>query len=366
MKSLAIIGSTGSIGKSSLNVYLKNRKNFNLLCLAANSNLKKLIKQKKKYKSKYAFLFNDNIKDKNLINKDLFLDKYKNKKIDYIISGMSGYQAIDINFQLLKICKNLLIANKETIICGGPVFKKSAKKNNCNIIPIDSEHHCIDFFYKNFSNSKEVDKVYLTASGGPFYNKKINFNEKIKNVINHPTWKMGVKISVDSSNFANKVLELFEAMILFNLSYDKIKIKVEQNSLIHAIIKLKNNFLIPIIHLPKMEIPILNSLNLQNNFEFHTKNINFNICKPNLKKFPLINIGYKILKMNSHCAMIFFTVINEKLVNMYLKKAIKYGEITKILIKVFNNKKILKTIQKKIKNLSDIKKAIKFADNLEL
>ena len=197
MKTLAIIGSTGSIGKSALKVYEKNKKNFKLITLAANTNLNKLIKQYLKFKPKNIFLISNNKKTKdfkkNLISKDFFLKSNK-KKIDYVISGASGYDAININFELIKISKKLLIANKETIICGGKIFLDLAKKYKCEIIPIDSEHHCIDYFLKSFNFKKDIKKIYITASGGPFLNKKINYNEKLNKVINHPTWKMGKKL----------------------------------------------------------------------------------------------------------------------------------------------------------------------------
>tara|TARA_A100001015_G_scaffold44065_1_gene48408 strand:+ start:5661 stop:6758 length:1098 start_codon:yes stop_codon:yes gene_type:complete len=364
MKSIAIIGSTGSIGKTSLKIYLQNKKNFDLKCLAANSNLKKLLNQKKKYKPTYSFLINKNITNKSLIDKDQFINKFQKKKIDFIISGLGGYEAININFDLLKVCKNLLIANKETIICGGEIFLKNAKKNKCNVVPIDSEHHCIDFFYKNFFKKKEIKEVFIIASGGPFYSKRLTHNESIKKVINHPNWKMGKEISVNSSTFANKVLEIFEAKILFKLSNNQIKIRVEQNSLIHAIIKLNNNFLIPIIHVPNMEIPIKNSLGLENNFNLNLDYMKLNITNPSIFKFPIIKIGFDILRMNNHAAMIFFTVINERLVNMYLNKQIKYGEIAKILIKTFRNKYFLKKIT--VKNINDINYVINFAKKFNL
>ena len=174
MKTLAIIGSTGSIGKSALKVYEKNKKTFKLSTLAANTNINKLIKQYFKFKPKNIFLISDYVKTKKkkyLISKDFFLKK-KKKKIDYVISGVSGYDAININFELIKISKKLLIANKETIICGGKVFLDLAKKYKCEVIPIDSEHHCIDFFLKSFNLKKDIKKIYITASGGPFLKKK--------------------------------------------------------------------------------------------------------------------------------------------------------------------------------------------------
>ena len=177
MDTLAIFGSTGSIGTTSLNLYKKNKKKFNLLYLSAHNNYRKLKILEKKFNPKKIILTNKKLSNSIILNdkkiileKNLF-DKNK-KKIDYVISGVSGYEAIDFNFKLLKITKNLLIANKETIICGGDIFLKKAKKYNCNIIPIDSEHYCIYLLLSSFPDLKLIDKIYLPASGGPLLNKK--------------------------------------------------------------------------------------------------------------------------------------------------------------------------------------------------
>ena len=331
---LAIFGCTGSIGKSSLKVYSKNKDKFDLIYISANKNYKKLMKIQKMFKPKNYFLTSDIIKNKKFSKEKFFKSK---KKLDYIISGVSGYEALDLNYKLVKKTKNLLLANKETIICGGKIFLKYAKKNNCKIIPIDSEHHCIDYFFKNFKSKKNLDKIFITASGGALFKKKINYNEKIKNVLNHPTWKMGKKITVDSSTFANKVLELFEAHILFDLPRDKLDIKIDTSSRVHAIIKLKNNIYIPILHNPKMEIPISNSLNVNNLYDLKFKNIKLDLLEPDLNKFPIIKLGYKILSNYGHVGMILFTVINDRLVKLYIDNKIKYGDITKKLISLYQD-----------------------------
>ena len=371
MKTLAIIGSTGSIGKSALEVYRNNKKYFKLISLAANTNLNKLEKQYIKFKPKNIFLISSlenkkiNKNRKYLITKDSFLKKNQ-KKIDYVISGVSGYEAIKINFKLLKVSKKLLIANKETIICGGKVFLNLAKKNNCEIVPIDSEHHCIDFFLKSFNSKQDIKKIYITASGGPFLNKKINYNEKVNKVIDHPTWKMGKKISVDSSTFANKVLELFEAKILFDLPRNKLGIKIESKSNTHAIIKLNNNMLIPIIHHPRMEIPISNCLGVSSDFDINLNNFNFKFYDVNIKKFPLVKLGFDILKNCSMAGFIIFTVLNERLVEKYLKNELKYGEIVDKLVKLFKHNVLIKKSKKNINNVKEIFDIIEYAKKIKL
>ena len=369
MKTLAIIGSTGSIGNSALKVYEKNKKNFKLITLAANTNLNKLIKQYSKYNPKNIFLINDNkkkkLKKKYLISKKIFFNK-RQKKIDYVISGVSGYDAINVNFELIKISKNLLIANKETIICGGKVFLDLAKKYKCKVIPIDSEHHCIDLFLKSFNLQKNIKKIYITASGGPFLNKKINYNEKLNNVLNHPTWKMGKKISVDSSTFVNKVLELFEAKILFDLPDNKLGIKIDSKSNTHAIIKLQNNIILPIMHVPDMVIPISNCLGVRNNLQITLNNFYSKYDDVDVKKFPIVKLGFYILKNCTSAGFIIFTVLNQRLVEKYLKNEVKYGEIVDKLVKLFKHNDLLKKSKKNIKNIKDIFNIINYAKKIKL
>jgi len=348
MKTLAIFGSTGSIGKTALKVYELNKNKFDLVCLSAHSNIKKLLSQNNKFNTKNLVLTSLEKNYGKIKTFDCFL-KLQKKKIDYVISGFSGFEALDLNLKLLKFSKNLLIANKETIICGGKYFIKESAKKKCKIIPIDSEHHCINFFLNNIKSKKVIKNFFITASGGPFLNKKFNDNEPIKNVLRHPTWRMGKEISVASSNLSNKVLEIFEARVLFNLKASDIKIIIEKNSNIHVIVEFKNNIMLPIIHSPSMIIPISNALGVSNNFKFSLKNRNFLIQYPDLKKFPIITLGYKILSMKEPNGMIIFTVLNERLIKLYLNNKIKYSDILK----------------KKLSNINHILKFIKILKNIK-
>ena len=363
-KTLAIFGCTGSIGNSALKVYLKNKGKFNLLYLSAHTNYKKLNNIKSKFKPKKIFLSSQKYSASNIFIDNLFKNK---KKIDYVITGVSGYEALEFNFNLLKISKNLLIANKETIICGGKFFLNKAKNNNCKIIPIDSEHHCIDLFLNTFDRKKNIRGVYLTASGGPFLNKKFKYNEKISSVTKHPTWKMGKEISVNSSTLANKILELFEAKILFNIPSNHLKIIIDSKSNTHALFEFKNNIYISIIHKPSMEIPISNSLNISKlNKKIDFCNLNSNLVNVDLKKFPLVKLGYYILNNCNEAGYVIFTILNERLVKKYIENKIKYGEIIDNLISSFKDKKILKKSKNKLKNIKDIYKIIKYAKELKI
>ena len=373
MKTLAIFGATGSIGDSSLKVYKNNQRKFKLLYLSANKNYRKLKKLDNLYKPKKIILTDKKLNFiKSKIDKKIIFEKdllKKNlKKIDYVISGVSGYDALDLNLKLIRISKKLLLANKETIICGGDYLKKYASKYKCQIIPIDSEHYCINFFLKNFSqkNFKKINNFHLVASGGPFLNKNFRYNEPIEKVVKHPNWKMGKKISVDSSNFANKVLELFEAKILFNIPSNKIKISIEQKSNVHAIIEFKNNIYLPIVHSPNMLIPISGGLNVSNNIDLNFNKFKIKFTKLNLKKFPIIKLGYNILKLNNHVAMILFTIFNERLVKMFINNRIKYGDIANNLVKIFKCKKVSYLLKYNLRNYRDIKLVIDKANKIKI
>ena len=373
METLAIFGSTGSIGKTSLKIFEKNKNKFKLLYLSAHSNYLKLKVLDKKFNPKKIILTNKKKNEEIYLNdKKIILEKNlfnkSNKKIDYVISGVSGYEAIDFNFKLLKISKNLLIANKETIICGGHVFLNEAKKHRCNLIPIDSEHFCINYFFDRLSkiNTNEIEKVYLIASGGSLLNKKQNYNEKLKNVLNHPNWKMGKKITIDSSNLSNKILELFEAKILFNIPANKLGILIEPTSNTHAILKFSNGLHFSIMHTPDMSIPISSGLNIIYKDKLKFSKLKLSYIDPDNNKFPIIKIGYKILRNYGHVAMIFFTVLNDRLAMMYLENKIKYGDIGFYLVKAFKKLSLKKYYNKEVKNIDDILKMINIAKKLDL
>ena len=177
---------------------------------------------------------------------------------------------------------------------------------------------------------------------------------------------MGNKISVDSSTFANKILELFEAKILFNIKPENLKIIVEQKSNVHVVIKLKNNLYLPVIHSPNMQVAISNSLEVVNNNRISLDSLSINFLRPNLKKFPIINLGLTILSRYGHSGMILFTVLNERLVKMFLNKDINYGEIPKTLVKAFKKKTIINKSNIKLSNINDIFNIINYAKKIKL
>ena len=349
MKSkIAILGSTGSIGKSLINILKKDKKNINILLLTANKNYKELIAQVKFFKVKNIIVTNKSafkITKKVLLNKKI--NVYNNfesmnlilkKKVDYTMSAISGFEGLKPTLDIIKYSKKIAIANKESIICGWSLIKNNLNKYNTKFIPVDSEHFSIWSLIRNQKNLK-IEKVYITASGGPFVNFSINDFKSVtlKQALKHPNWSMGKKITIDSSTMMNKVFEIIEAKKIFNLEYNQLDILIHSKSYVHALIKFTNGLIKILAHDTDMKIPIFNSLYSDNIKKIDSKKINIstlnnlNFNKVNLKKFPIV----KIIRLLPNGDSLFETVIvsaNDCLVKNFLNKKITFLDISKILI----------------------------------
>ena len=373
-KVIAILGSTGSIGKNTLDLIEKDNKNFKIHLLSTNTNFKSIFNQAKKFKVKNIIIHNPEVfrkkKDffkKNKINVFENISEYikNNKKInlDYVMVAITGLAGLAPTIQIINRTKKIAIANKEAIICGWNLISNQLKKHNVRFVPVDSEHFSIwSLLDKNIQISKQIDKIFITASGGPFYNLPL---KKLKNIkpsqaTNHPNWKMGKKISVDSSTLMNKVFEIIEAKNIFDISYNKIKILIHPKSYLHALIKFNNGISKLLIHDTSMKIPIFNTLyDLEKSFKVKEINLNklndLNLSYVNKNKFPMINI----LNYLPNKISLFETVIvsaNDELVNLYLKNKIKYTDISRILIKTLKNHEFRKYKLIKPKNINQIEK----------
>ena len=261
----------------------------------------------------------------------------------------------------LNIQKKIAIANKEAIICGWDLIEKKLNKHKTKFIPVDSEHFSIWYAIQDIEKNL-IEKVYLTASGGPFLDKSYKKLKKvnIRQVTNHPNWKMGKKISTDSATMINKVFEVIEANKIFKIPYNKLSIIIHPKSYIHAIIKLRNGLTKIIVHDTNMKIPIFNSLYSSKKI-INSKKIDFKILNNldfrnvNPKKFPSI----KVLKMLPNKTSLFETIlvsINDKFVELFLKKKIKFTDISKKMNKMLNLNSFKKYKNIKPKNIEEIVK----------
>ena len=372
MKKIAIFGSTGSIGTSLLKIIRNDKKNFKIELLTANKDYKKLIKQAKFFNVKNIIIadYNSFLIAKKLL-KNTKIKVFKNfdslnnifnidKKIDYSMCAISGFQGLKPTLDIIKFTKIVAIANKESIICGWNLIKKNLKKYKTYFIPVDSEHFSIWSLLDN-NKKNNFEKIYITASGGPF--RKLSLkkfkNISIKDALKHPNWSMGKKITIDSATMMNKVFEIIEAKKIFDLNYKQLEILTHPKSYLHAIVKFNNGLSKLLVHDTNMKIPIFNSIYFNSNKKLKSKNIdievlnNLNLKKINNIKFPAI----KILKNLSEKDSLFETIIvsaNDKLVKLFLNNKIKFTDISNILLKITSIAEFNKFRSIKPKNIDDI------------
>ena len=372
-KKIAILGSTGSIGKQTLKIIKKDKKNFDVVLLSTNKNTKLILEQAKEFNVKNIVIKNYESYLK-LKKKIKYLKVHKNfdnleqfikKKLDYTMCAITGLEGLKPILKIVKHTKTIAIANKESIICGWCLINKQLQKHKTKFIPVDSEHFSIWSVIRDL-NSSVVENIIITASGGPFFNNKNN-SLKItpKLASSHPNWKMGAKISVDSSTLMNKVFEIIEAKKIFNIELKKFKILIHPKSYVHAIVKLKNGLIKIVAHDTDMKIPITNSLYLNENKFIKTKNINVKILnnlkltEVNKKQFPLIKLLKAVPKNNTLFETLLVSM-NDELVSLFLNKKISYDQISKNLLSRINSKSFSKFKRKKLNNLAQIEKLNNF------
>jgi 1-deoxy-D-xylulose-5-phosphate reductoisomerase len=377
MKKIAIFGSTGSIGSSLLKIIKDDQKNFKIELLTANKNYKKLIKQVKLFNVKNIIVTDYNsflITTKLLKNTKVKVFKNFNSlnrifninnKIDYSMCAISGFQGLKPTLDIIKFTKTIAIANKESIICGWNLIKRDLKKYKTYFIPVDSEHFSIWSLLDN-NKKNNFEKIYITASGGPF--RKLSLkkfkNISIKDALKHPNWSMGKKITIDSATMMNKVFEIIEAKKIFDLNYKQLEILIHPKSYLHAIVKFNNGLSKLLVHDTNMIIPIFNSIYFNTDKKIESKNIdikvlnNLNLKKIDKIRFPVIKILNNLCNEDSLFETIIVTA-NDKLVKLFLNNKIKFTDISNMLIKIcniteFNKFKSIKPRNiEQIHNLSD-------------
>jgi 1-deoxy-D-xylulose-5-phosphate reductoisomerase len=368
-KKIAILGSTGSIGKTLIEIIKKDKKNFEVILLTAHKSYKEILKQAKILqvknliitdKKSYLNLSKNKLGKIKIYNNYDSFNKIFKKKIDYVMSSISGINGLVPTIKIIKFTKKIAIANKEAIICGWHLIKKDLKRFNTSFIPVDSEHFSI-FYSLQGNKISNVNKIYLTASGGPLINTPRNkFKDiKISEAINHPNWKMGKKISVDSATMMNKVFEIIEAKKIFNIKYEALRYIGTPSSYVHAIIKFNDGMVKIIAHDTNMRIPIFNSLYENQNKKIKTDKLNLkklnllNLKKVDLNKFPSIKIIKKLKNKESSLETV-IVLANDILVNHFLLKKIYFTDITKFLQKLISMKKFKNYSNNKLDNINSI------------
>ena len=369
-KKIAILGSTGSIGESTLKIIQRDKKNFKINLLTTNKNINRVFKQAKEFKVKNIIISDLNSFKKakirlnkskiNIYNNFNNLNKIIKGKNDLIMSSITGLSGLSPTLKSIKYTKKILIANKESIICGWSLINRELKKYKTNFVPVDSEHFSI---FSLLDNEKKngIERIYITASGGPFIDfPKNQFNKiKPKDALKHPNWNMGKKITIDSATLMNKVFEVIEAKNIFKIDYKKISILTHPKSYVHAIIKFNNGLSKFLVHEPDMKIPIYNLLYTSNNKSYKinslnlTKLNNLDLRKVDLVKFPLVKLLNKLPNQSSLFETALIT-INDYLVYKFLNNKINFKKLIELINKISNLKEFQKFKKIKPKNVEDI------------
>lgn len=360
MKKIAIFGSTGSIGESTLQIIRENPDLFEVVTLVAGKNIKKLIEQIKEFKPKNVYIISkenaeilrETFKNINIFCGDEGMEEIsKLTDFDISISALVGIAGLKPTYNMIKNGKTVALANKEVLVAGGELIMKTAKENNSKLLTVDSEHSAIMQCLNGEENNK-IDKILLTASGGPFFDKEISDKITVEDALNHPTWNMGPKVTIDSSTMMNKGFEIIEAKWLFNVEPNQIEVVVHRKSLVHSMVQFKDGTIMANIGPKSMQIPIAYALNFPNRLENNIEKLDlFEIVdlkfeKPDLKKFKCLKLAYDAIE-KGHSFQVVLNAANEVLVDSFLNKKIKYTDIPNMLEKVMNmyEKRELKTVE---------------------
>ena len=344
MQKIIILGSTGSVGRSSLKIISQNKKLFDVLGLVAFSNEKLIREQSNKFKNAKTYL--ENPKNKNYsnkkISKEALYELISSSEVDTVIAAISGSEGLELTYHSIISGKKVLVANKEPLVMAGEFLINLAKKSNSTIIPIDSEHCSIHQSINN-RDIQKVSKITLTCSGGPFYSlPKSKFkNISLRDALKHPIWKMGKKISIDSSTLMNKALEIIEAKYLFEIDQKKIDAIIHPEGIVHSLVELTDGTVLASMAKPDMKIPILYGLgfpetinNKKNRIDIQ-KLSKLTFKKINKNKFPSIDFAYFAINHGQGMPIV-LNAANEIAVQSFMDSEIHFEDIFKVISKTLN------------------------------
>ena len=349
MKKISILGSTGSIGTQTLDVIRKNPSDFEAVAISANSNVKMILEQIEEFKPKYAVMYEESKVEelKSLLPEECETEVLSGMEglkkissldeIDVVLTAVVGMIGLVPTMCAIESKKDIALANKETLVTAGELVMKAAKENGVKILPVDSEHGAV-FQSLNGENKRDVEKIILTASGGPFRGKKkedlinITKNEALK----HPNWDMGRKISIDSSTLMNKGLEVIEAKWLFGVESEDIDVVVHPQSIVHSMVQYRDSSVIAQLGCPDMRLPIQYALTYPDRMETDFERLDFRKAsqltfeEPDLETFPCLKLAYECLKAGgTYCTVL--NAANEIVVNEFLEDRIGFYDIPKYI-----------------------------------
>ncbi len=360
MQTITILGATGSVGNSTLDVVSKYPNLYQIYALTANTNVKKLADLCLKFKPKVAVVSSEDlaaklnklIKNKNLnviieYGESALCDVARANECSTVVAAIVGKAGLLPTLAAAKSGKRLLLANKESLVISGKIFIEAIESSGAELFPIDSEHNaifqCLPKSYKSNPSFHGINKIILTASGGPFLNMDLIQLEKVtpEQAIIHPNWTMGKKISVDSANMMNKGLEVIEAYWLFGLNIKQIEVIIHPQSIIHSMVSFVDGSILAQLGNPDMRTPISYALSYPNrrssgvNFLELTKIHKLTFYEPNLLRFPCLNLAFNALKTGGNSAAV-LNAANEVAVNAFLSKKISFIKIPEVIDQVMN------------------------------
>lgn len=347
-KNISILGSTGSIGRQALQVIDAFPEKFKIIALAAGENVNLFAEQIDKYKPQYAAIANSNaeINLKNMIqSKDTIIMSGESallyiadlQETDLILISLSGITGLKPTIRALQNNITVALANKETLVTAGDLVMQLTQKTGTKIIPVDSEHSAI-FQCLDLNNTKAINRLILTASGGPFLsmNKESIALVSSEDALNHPKWKMGNKITIDSAGMINKGLEVIEAHWLFNMPYEKINVLIHPQSIVHSMVEYQDGSVLAQCGLPDMRIPIQYALTYPQRFSNPFPKIDFTkiepliFAEPDNNKFPGLALAYEAGKAGGTAPTV-YNAANEIAVQLFLEKRIKFYDIPMLI-----------------------------------
>ena len=373
MKNILLLGATGSIGESVLSVISQNKESLNLFGISLNKNILKSQEILKEYSPDYVFI-DDHDSFKSLASEDSErylndegdLEKLINKEeIDIIVCATSGFAGLKAAYIAAKTGKKILLANKESIVAGGDLILPLAKKNNSEIIPIDSEHNAIFQCLSGEKGTEDVKRITITASGGPFINTPIQElkHVTVEEALNHPNWKMGSKVTIDSATLVNKCLELIEAKYLFDMNEKYFELVVHPESIIHSIVTFIDGSSLCQMSAPDMRVPIAHALSEEQRLPIDFNNLDFSNLNLSFQEFPsdrseIQDIAREVCNEGGFLGTI-FNAANEVAVESFLNKKINFNQIYEVIYRTFDKNHMSNDLSIESINEADMQTRIK-------